>query len=227
MTVRKKIIPRWCGRWSAWRATKWAADCSLAGRWPAAVTQRVISLSGAFDSRKPFECRVAEHGQLACAGVLVRIAKVLGFRPGNEIILAFPYGMRGKQRVAFLLIESAAQQVEFLETLHFGKRRFAVLPHVLESLLLARLYLKTVHRDVHGIPFLLPVDWIDQNGPIGRVKAQLARSACGGIGGKGAARWMIDKAASSSPGEPELLTSRMERTSPPAPTTKDTWHCCA
>src|SRR5690606_23971066 len=76
--------------------------------------------------------------------------------------------------------------------------------------------------DVHGVPFMLPLNCAAQNGPIGSVKAQLARPASGGIGGKGAARRMMASASSSRLGEPELLTRRTMRTSPPAPTTNDT-----
>lgn len=74
------------------------------------------AMSRALDDRKAFELRMVEIVHLGGAGIAVRRAEILGFGPGDEILMARPYGVRGEQRVTFGLVDRTAQQMKFLET---------------------------------------------------------------------------------------------------------------
>src|SRR5690606_31786307 len=103
--------------------------------------------------REALELRMAKIVHAVRTGVLVRGAEILRFRPGREIVLARPDGVRGEQRVAFGLVLRSAQELEFLEAGHFVELRIAALPDILERLFRALLYLETIHCDEHGFPF--------------------------------------------------------------------------
>src|SRR5690554_4788562 len=71
--------------------------------------------SGPFNDGKRLEPRMAVDQQLARSAAAMAVAELLRAGPGGETFLAGPDRVRSEERIAFLRVLGAAQQLEFDE----------------------------------------------------------------------------------------------------------------
>src|SRR5690606_20700031 len=97
--------------------------------------------------REALELGMAEVERLVAAGVRMRLAELLGLRPGLERLARLPERVRGIEHVILAL--GALQQVEHDEAGHLAQVRLASGPDLLEVMLAPRLHLEAIHSDEH------------------------------------------------------------------------------
>jgi hypothetical protein len=88
--------------------------------------------SGTLDDVEAFELGMAEIELAVVAGVAVRRAEMLRFRPGDEIVMGIPDCTGREQSMIHAL--GAAQEMEFAKAGHLVEMAVAALPDVFEHL---------------------------------------------------------------------------------------------
>ncbi|CUW91165.1 hypothetical protein AGR2A_Cc200032 [Agrobacterium genomosp. 2 str. CFBP 5494] len=113
------------------------------------------------DDVETFEMRTGEIFHLAAvlAGLGMGGAELFGFRPGKEIVLGGPDGVRSIKRVIVRL--RALQHVKFDIARQFAQMRFALAPDGFECVFVTRHDAKAVHCDKHES---LPLSFLFQSG---------------------------------------------------------------
>lgn len=95
---------------------------------------------------------MAKIGAFRCTSLSMGFAKGLRFGPSFKSRVRIPDRMGCVERVIFA--SSAAQKVERAKTWHFIQIRFALTPKIFKGNFAPESYLKTVHCNIHGTPWI-------------------------------------------------------------------------